>query len=79
MPTYDYACPACGTFEAFRSIADRDRPAACPRCSNAAGRVVASAPHATSMDPMTRRLIGERTASEGRYARMRHAASCRCC
>jgi len=32
MPTYDYACPDCGGFEALRSLAQRDEPCACPDC-----------------------------------------------
>ena len=35
MPTYDYACPDCGGFDAFRSLADRNEPAACPDCGSA--------------------------------------------
>jgi putative FmdB family regulatory protein len=31
MPTYDYECPACGTFEHFQSI--KDAPLTkCPKC-----------------------------------------------
>ena len=30
MPTYDYACPACGGFEALRSLSQRDEPCNCP-------------------------------------------------
>jgi putative FmdB family regulatory protein len=38
MPTYDYACDACGGFDALRSLAQRDEPAACPGCSRASPR-----------------------------------------
>ncbi len=30
MPTYDYACPACGGFEALRSLSQRDEPLPLP-------------------------------------------------
>ncbi len=33
MPTYDYACPSCGGFDALRAFAQRDEPAACPDCA----------------------------------------------
>lgn len=35
MPTYDYQCAACGGFDALRSLALRNEPAACPQCSAA--------------------------------------------
>lgn len=82
MPTYDYACTGCGSFEAYRSMSDRDRPATCPACGQEAPRLVGSAPHPTSMDPLARRLASQRAENieaAGRYARMRHAAGCRCC
>jgi putative FmdB family regulatory protein len=35
MPLYDYRCRACHhTFEATRSIAERDYPTRCPECGN---------------------------------------------
>lgn len=73
MPTYDYACARCGTFAAMRPIAERDRATNCPRCGEAATRLVAS-PHVGGMQS-----LHERETSDGRYARMRHAAGCGCC
>jgi putative FmdB family regulatory protein len=33
MPFYEYRCGACReTFEILRPIAERDEPAACPKC-----------------------------------------------
>ena len=39
MPLYDYNCQACGPFDAFRSLADRDKPMMCQSCSEPATRV----------------------------------------
>ena len=39
MPTYDYDCPDCGGFDALRSLAQRNEPAACPDCGTRAPRV----------------------------------------
>ncbi len=44
MPTYDYACPSCGGFDAIRSLAARNEPCACPACGTEAPRVFVSAP-----------------------------------
>lgn len=71
MPTYDYECRDCGPFEAFRRMADRDAPAACPRCGAVAQRLVTAG-----------RLVsaaGATAGEEGSYRRMRHAAGCACC
>ena len=74
MPTYDYACTRCGSFAAMRTIAERDRETACPKCGQAAARLVAS-PHVGGV-----RALHDRETSDGRYARMRHAGgSCSCC
>jgi putative FmdB family regulatory protein len=40
MPTYDFACPACGArHERERPMSDAAAPAACPVCGAAAARV----------------------------------------
>jgi putative FmdB family regulatory protein len=74
MPTYDYACARCGTFAELRRIADRDNAASCPQCGDGAQRVAAASPHVGGT-----RSLHERETSDGRYARMRHAAGCGCC
>jgi putative FmdB family regulatory protein len=33
MPTYDYSCPKCGTFEVYQSIKD-DALKVCPTCKS---------------------------------------------
>ena len=55
MPTYDYDCAACGGFDALRSLAQRNEPAACPECGAASPRVFAHAPHLACVSPEQRR------------------------
>ena len=39
MPTYEYACPKCGTFERFQSM--KDKPlATCPSCRSKVKRLI---------------------------------------
>jgi putative FmdB family regulatory protein len=93
MPTYDYACPQCGDFEALRGLAQRNDPCACPDCGAAAQRVFLSAPRLACLSGDTRRAmdVNERArhaprssrdgggAEGGRYGRMRHPSGCGCC
>jgi putative FmdB family regulatory protein len=85
MPTYDYACGGCGGFDAFRSMSQRDEPAACPACGAASPRVFASAPRLALLDGSTRSAFdtNERARHEPKsskeYARLRHPAGCGCC
>lgn len=89
MPTYDYHCSDCGGFDAFRSLAQRNDPAACPSCRTPSPRVFASAPHLACVSSATRRAheTNERAAhaprsssdDAGSYSRMRHPSGCGCC
>jgi putative FmdB family regulatory protein len=85
MPTYDYACPQCGGFDAFRTLSARNEAAACPDCGVASPRVFATAPRLALMEGSTRRAmdINERARHEpkssGEYARLRHPSGCGCC
>jgi putative FmdB family regulatory protein len=81
MPTYEYACASCGPFDALRPIAERDRAADCPGCSQPAPRVLGGGPNLAGLAAATRRTMaaGERAAGDGSYPRMRHPAACRCC
>jgi putative FmdB family regulatory protein len=85
MPTYDYACPRCGGFDAFRSLAARNEAAACPGCGSPSARVFASAPRLALMEGSTRRAMdtNERARHEpqrsGDYARLKHPSGCGCC
>jgi putative FmdB family regulatory protein len=71
LPTYEYACDACGVFDALRPIAQRNEPCACPACSASSPRVMLAAPGLPRVDEDTRRAhsINERSA---------HAPQCRC-
>ncbi|MEO3690442.1 FmdB family zinc ribbon protein [Roseateles paludis] len=85
MPTYDYDCPSCGGFEAFRTLANRNDPASCPDCGSDAPRVFVSAPRLTCLPGDTRRAmdLNERARHEPQhsssYQRLRHPSGCGCC
>ncbi len=85
MPTYDYDCQACGGFDAFRTLAQRNEPAVCPACGGASPRVFATAPRLALMAGSTRSAMetNERSRHEprksGDYARLRHPSGCGCC
>jgi putative FmdB family regulatory protein len=85
MPTYDYACPRCGGFDAIRSVSARDEPATCPACAASSPRVFASAPRLALMESVTRNAmaVNERARHEPRssreYQRLRHPSGCGCC
>ncbi len=85
MPTYDYACPSCGGFDALRRFAQRDEPAACPDCGAPSPRVFTAMPRLACLSSQTRRAmdINEQARHEpgrsGSYQRMRHPAGCGCC
>lgn len=41
MPLYEYYCERCdNVFESLRSIADSDKPTACPNCGDPADRIM---------------------------------------
>ena len=85
MPTYDYACPHCGGFEAFRTVSARNEAALCPACGAASARVFVSAPQLALMDDGRRNAMAtnERARHEpkrsGDYARLKHPSGCGCC
>jgi putative FmdB family regulatory protein len=89
MPTYDYDCRTCGGFDAFRTLAARNDPIACPACGGASPRVFATAPRLALLEGSTRSAmdINERARHEPRrsrdgtpdYQRLRHPAGCGCC
>lgn len=85
MPTYDYACRACGAFDALRPMAARDEPAPCPVCRAASPRVFASAPQLAMLDAGTRGALetNERARhapmQSKDYARLKHPSGCGCC
>lgn len=84
MPTYDYACAACGEFDALRGMSQRDQPAPCPRCGVASPRVFVAAPRLALMDfgARTALTVNERARHEPKSSqevRLRHPAGCGCC
>ena len=85
MPTYDYDCPACGGFDAFRTLAARNEPAICPDCSEVSPRVFVSAPRLALLASTTRSAmdVNERASHEPKssrdYARLKHPSGCGCC
>jgi len=85
MPTYDYACPSCGDFDALRRVSARDEPAACPDCGAASPRVFANAPRLALLDSGVRSALAtnEHARHEPRssrdYARLKHPTGCGCC
>ncbi len=40
MPLYDFACPTCGDFEEWRTMAESSDPVACPTCEQPSQRVL---------------------------------------
>lgn len=89
MPTYDYACPSCGGFDALRPSSERNEPCACPDCGTPSPRVFAHAPRLSCVTDQVRQAhdTNERAQhaprssrdTEGSYSRMRHPAGCGCC
>ena len=85
MPTYDYACAACGGFDALRPVSRRDEPAHCPGCGGVSPRVLAAAPRLALLDGGVRVALqtNERARHEPKssrdYARLRHPSGCGCC
>jgi putative FmdB family regulatory protein len=90
MPTYDYACADCGGFEAFRSLSQRNEPAACPDCQAASPRVFVNAPRLACMNRDTRTAMETNERAQhapissgeyGAYQRLtkKHPSGCGCC
>ncbi len=76
MPTYDYDCPQCGSFDALRSVSMRNQAAACPACGGPCARILSVAPSLALMEDGARRAMdtNERARHEpkrsGDYARL---------
>jgi putative FmdB family regulatory protein len=83
MPAYDYGCPACGTFTAFRPMAEYQEPHPCPGCGEPAERVLLRMPAFASMDAGQRTAMAtnERSANAPRRfaASSGHGPGCGCC
>ncbi|MHB1677413.1 MAG: FmdB family zinc ribbon protein [Sulfuriferula sp.] len=82
MPTYDYQCTDCGSFDLMRRIAERDTPAFCPQCGAQAGRIFIAAPGLASVSASVRLAMAtnERASHEPKSsASYRHPQGCSCC
>jgi len=58
MPVYDYKCQTHGVFHELATMADHDKPCACPQCGAMSGRVIMIAPELLAM-PKERRKAFE--------------------
>ncbi len=81
MPVYDYECARCGSFTAFRAMADYAKPASCDECGAAAPRAFHNAPAIAGMDAGLRRglAVNERSRHEPRRSSGSHPSGCGCC
>ncbi len=81
MPIYDYDCPECGPFTAFRDMADYAKPTKCDDCGASAPRAMLNAPAIAGMDAGLRRglAINERSRHEPRRSASAHPSGCGCC
>ncbi len=69
MPRYEYECPQCGTFEAWRPMSEAAAPNPCPACGSSAPRGLGRP--ALGMDRTRSRLHSrnERAAHEPKIVR----------
>ena len=83
MPDYEYACFDCGSFTAFRPMAEYQAPHPCPGCGVPAERDLMSVPAFAGMDRATHAAIAanERSANAPRKftASAGHGPGCGCC
>ena len=75
MPEYDYACPTCGPFSAFRPMADFAAPQECAECGKPAPRVLLSIPAIGGVDAGRRAPSSRFSATSGSS----HGGGCACC
>ena len=78
---YEYDCPSCGPFTAFRSMSEYAEPAACDECGAAAPRGILNAPAIAGMDAGLRRAlaINERSRNAPRRSSGTHPSGRGCC
>lgn len=50
MPVYDYKCQEHGVFNDLATMADSDKPCACPSCGELSARIIRLAPTLFGMD-----------------------------
>lgn len=84
MPSYDYACAACGDFTAVRPMAESATPQPCPGCGEPSPRAFRTAPAFSGLPAATRRAHAANEKSADRPALLsegghRHGPGCGCC
>ena len=82
MPVYDYQCPECGVFAAFRPMSAFRTPCACPDCGGESRRVFLTMPAVAGMDASKRTAMAtnERSSHEPRRSSAgSHGSGCSCC
>ncbi len=82
MPTYDYECLYCGSFEVVRAIDERNLPVECDTCGAACHRVMVAAPRLATMSTDQRIAFStnERASHEPKHSsNYGHPSGCSCC
>ncbi|MDF1803324.1 FmdB family zinc ribbon protein [Thalassovita sp.] len=80
MPYYDYLCEDCGPFTEYTSMANFDRPCACPSCSQMAGRAILRAPNLANMNGSRRTAFAtNEKAQHAPKSTKSHGPGCSCC
>ena len=75
MPLYEYSCPRCGRFSAFRPMAQHGEPQPCPQCGAVSERAISGVAMIGSGSSASRGT-GLACGTGGRY---RHMGGCACC
>ncbi len=68
MPLYDYTCPKCGRFSAFRPMSMHDKPQPCPECGTESPKALTGP-----------RFVGGGALTGGGGGGYRHMGGCGCC
>lgn len=57
MPLYDYKCPEHGVFHELAAMEDHAKPAPCPHCGKACGRIIMIPPEVLGMDKNLKHVL----------------------
>lgn len=79
MPVYDYGCPRCGPFSAFRPMAEYAEPQDCPDCGEKAPRAQLSAPAIGGIATGWRVGMGGAGGQSRFSSDSGHGGGCGCC
>lgn len=79
MPLYEYACEACGPFEAWSTMDKAAAPCRCPDCDRTGSRQIA-APMLAAMNGTLRNALerADRSSSEPAVVSRNHLGNCGC-